>query len=72
MIALVRGVMAAAMRAEVGLERVIRLDQHHAAGVVLNVKLILGKEGNQDDDFVAGIEQRLEHHVDGARRSHAS
>ena len=37
--------------------------------MVLNVKLIFGKEGNQDDDLVAGIEQRLEHHVDGARCS---
>src|SRR5271157_592437 len=54
---------------DVGLERVIRFDRHHAPGVVLNIKLILGKERNQEDDLVAGIEQRLEHYIDGARGS---
>ena len=53
MIALVRGVMAAAMRPRSGWNASSGIDQHHAAGVVLNVKLVFGKERNQDDDLVA-------------------
>ena len=41
----------------------------HAAAVVFDIKAILGKTRIKNDDFVAGVENRLEHGVDGAGRA---
>ena len=57
---------------DIGLEAVVGLHQDHAALVILDVVLVLGEVGIQDDDFVAGIEDRLEHDIDGPGRARPS
>jgi len=51
----------------VGQEGGVGLDRDHAAAVIGDIKLVLGEAGHQDDDFVAGVEDRLEDYVACAR-----
>ena len=51
----------------IGQEGSIGLDGDHAAAMVGDIKRVLGEAGHQDDDFVAGIEDRFEDHVACAR-----
>ena len=61
--------MAAAIFLDVGEKGFVGLDCHHAPAMVGDVKAVLGKKRSQDDDFIAGVENRFEEYVAGTGRA---
>ena len=54
---------------EVYLEAVVGVDHHSHAVVVVYVVEVLEEVGGEDDDFFAGVEDGLQHHVGGGCRA---